>query len=112
MSDIEKIRDGLYVKKSFDGYRVVYPTKNDDGTINWFNVLTGGTWWKLVKLLFVFLIIAAMIWSYARDTSTCRELISHPCNLLPNITAFCTQDYTYPMLTGNFSEVIDNDKGG
>jgi len=89
MKDVEKIREGLYIKKSFDGYRVVHPIKNDDGTFNWFNILTGGNYWMLVKFLIILFLILAMTWSYAHDTKACRELMENPCELLPNITDFC-----------------------
>lgn len=85
---IEKIREGLYIKKSFDGYRVVYPYKNDDGTINWFSILTGGNWWKLVKLLFLLAIILGVSFSYAHDTKNCREMISNPCKIFPSVESY------------------------
>lgn len=85
----EKIREGLYIRKDKFGYKIIYPYKNDDGTINWFNVLTGGTWWKLVKVVVIVFLILGMSWGYYHDTKTCRELMSDPCNLLPNISRYC-----------------------
>ena len=85
----EKIREGLYIKKSFDGYRVVYPIKNEDGTLNWFNLLTGGSYWNLVKTMLVLLLILGITYSYYRDTKMCRDLIENPCDHLVNITNFC-----------------------
>ena len=90
---IEKIREGLYVKKSFDGYRVVYPYRNEDGSLNLFNILTGGNYWKLVKVGIILLLILGMSWAYARDTEACRDLISNPCKYYSNISLYCTQDY-------------------
>ena len=92
MTDIEKIREGLYVKKGFDGLRVVHPIKNDDGSWNWFNVFTGGTWWKLTKLLLILTLVLGMSWSYMRDTQQCRDLLSDPCKILSNLTAYCNQE--------------------
>ena len=44
--------DGSYLKKDeLFGYRVIYPYKNPDGTIHWFNLLTGGSWAKLIVTL-------------------------------------------------------------
>jgi len=100
MEGIEKIREGLYIKKSFDGYRVVYPWKNDDGTSNWFNILVGGTWWSLIKVSILVFIILAVSWSYAHDTKSCRELINDPCKFLPTINSYCSQD------TNNLKEGI------
>jgi hypothetical protein len=87
-NEIEKIRDGLYVKKSFGKYRVVYPIKNDDGTTNWFNILIGGTWGKFITVLFVIAIILGVTFSYMHDTKTCREMVSNPCKMFPNLDTY------------------------
>jgi len=112
MKNIEKIRDGLYVKESFDGYRVVYPYKNDDGSTNWFNIFTGGNYWKLAKLAFILFVILGVSWSYRVDTKNCREFINNPCRFLPNITAFCTetpiQDW---MINLTFKEGREGEEG-
>lgn len=89
MGEIEKIREGLYVKKSFDGYRVVYPSKNEDGTLNWFNIITGGNYWKLIKTLLILLLIFAITWSYWHDVKSYREFQKNICDYLPNITNSC-----------------------
>ncbi len=102
MKGVEKIREGLYIKKSFDGYRVVHPMKNDDGSTNWFNILTGGNWWSLLKTLFLLFIIFAVSLSYLHDTKACRELISDPCEFLPAITDFCLPPQVFDL---NFSEL-------
>ena len=98
----EKIREGLYLKKSFDGYRVVHPIRNTDGSLNWFNILTGGNWWKVAKLILILLLVLGMSWSYLRDTKQCRDLIENPCPHLPDISAFCLQQEE-----NSFSEFID-----
>ena len=98
----EKIREGLYVKKGFDGYRVVFPIKNEDGSLNWFNILTGGNWMKVAKLILIVLLVLGMSWSYMRDTRACRDLMEDPCPHLPDISAFCLQQEE-----NSFSEFID-----
>ena len=99
---IEKIREGLYIKESFDGPRVVYPIKNDDGSWNWFHILTGGSLWRLAKLILIVLLVLGMSWSYMRDTRACRDLMEDPCPHLPDISAFCLQQEE-----NSFSEFID-----
>lgn len=93
---IEKIREGLYVKKTRSGKWIqVFPIKNDNGTINWRNLIIGRSW---IDLLFVALLLFSL-WAYAHDTKECRELIENPprCEIitanqggwdvaLPNIT--------------------------
>ena len=74
MEGVDKIREGLYVKKSFDGYRVVHPIKNDDGTWNWFNLFTGGSCWNWVKVILVMALIFFVTWSYMHDVKAYREI--------------------------------------
>ena len=99
----EKIRDGLYVKKNFDGYRVVYPIKKDiDATpkpfssawcknINWFNLVTGGNWWKVIKVSFLIFIILFSVWAYKRDTEFCQNLEQDICRKLGELTVICSE---------------------
>ena len=86
--------DGSYLKKDeLFGYRVIYPYKNPDGTIHWFNLLTGGSWAKFVVTLFIVALIIFSVWAYKTDVATCYEVIKNPCD-------YC--DNSYPTLnTGN-----------
>jgi hypothetical protein len=76
---IEKIRDGLYIKKSFGSYSVVYPIKKDLEqpwslkNTNWKNFLLGGSWLYALKILIVMGIVIFFIWGYKHDTQACRE---------------------------------------
>ena len=85
---IEKIREGLYVKHSFDGYRVVYPIKNDDNSINWYNLITGGNYWKLIKLIAIVLMIYFFIWSYQHDIKAYKQIVN---KLENNPYEFCME---------------------
>ncbi len=55
MSDKKIIRaeelpeqEKIFLRRDFLGWRVVYPWKNEDGTLNWRNILTNGKGWKYV----------------------------------------------------------------
>jgi hypothetical protein len=106
----------VFLKHSFDGWRVVYPFKNEDGTINWFNLCTGGSWWSILKTLFLLFIILGVSWSYAHDTKQCRELVNNPCDYYVKITEFCTDQDTNNPLSGlnlsGFEEVNIYEWGG
>lgn len=83
MGKTEKIRDDLYIKKGWDGYRVVYPTKNDltkpfsFNNINWKNFLTGGHWSYSLKLLIFIMALYFFVQMYNYDTAICREYASN-----------------------------------
>ena len=73
--------DGSYVKKDKRfGYRVIYPYKNNDGTINWFNLCTGGSWAKLIVTILIVSLILFSVYAYKTDVKTCYEVIKNPCD--------------------------------
>jgi hypothetical protein len=58
----------VYLKKnSVLGWKVVYPIRNEDGTINWFNLLTGGSWWNLLIPFFIVLMIILVLYEYTSN---------------------------------------------
>jgi len=66
--------DGCSVVKSkFFGYRLVYPIKNKDGSTNWFNLLTGGSWWNIIKVVGVVILMVVLVVSYKHDTAALIE---------------------------------------
>jgi len=82
MKNIEKIQIGkerIYLKKSAIGWGIVYPIKNEDGSINWFNLLTGGSWWNLGIVLFIVIIILGCVYEYSntvRIANKCLEQLN------------------------------------
>ena len=60
IKEIEIDSERVFVKKSFLGWKVVYPLKVD-GKWNWKNFLTGGGWINLIiTAAFILLLIGAM----------------------------------------------------
>ena len=57
----------VYLRKSFDGWRVVHPIKNEDGSYNWFNILTGGSWWRIIFTAIIVLIILGVFYEYSSN---------------------------------------------
>lgn len=75
---IEKIRENLYVKKTGNTYRIIYPLKNEDGSINWKNLILGGSWGNFISVVFFVSLLIFALWAYAYDTKACRELLENP----------------------------------
>jgi len=90
MSKVEKIRDDLYIKKGWDGYRVVFPIKKDPSgpwkkdNIHWSNLLYGGHWSRPIKALLFILALYLFVQAYLSDTKTCRDFVA-------NIGTVCSQ---------------------
>jgi len=89
---IAEIKDGVEVHHNkFWGYRIVHPLKNTDGKINYFNLITGGSWGRFFTVVIIVVLILIMSWSYAHDTKACRDLIENICDYYVNITEMCVQ---------------------
>jgi hypothetical protein len=70
-------KETFAIRRSFDGWRVVYPMKNQDGSMNWRNTLIGGNWkslWKWAGIILLFLLFAGV---YYRDTHICMDTMRH-----------------------------------
>ena len=79
MKDINEIEinsEKIYLKKSkIFGWTVVYPTKNPDGSINWFNLITGGSWLRLVALIVIIIIILGFFYEYSTQARLLASLL-------------------------------------
>ena len=75
----------VYLKKDWLGWRVVHPIKNEDGTINWFNLIFGSKS-NLIFLILVLLLLIGFYFGFvelftsfsATQLNTCNINFSHP----------------------------------
>jgi len=78
---MEKINingETVHLKKGNLGYRVIYPHKNDDGTINWINTLIGG-WENFIKLLFILFVLLSLFYGIIEMNRDCINMAENPC---------------------------------
>jgi hypothetical protein len=100
VNKIEKIREDLYVRKFWDGYKVVYPNRKDLekpfslSNANWRNILMGGRWTYILKLIIILLIIYAFVYMQLANEKQCRTFAS-------NFTNICIQYYSEVVLKNN-----------
>ena len=58
-------KENVYLRKGqMFGWRVVHPIKNEDGSINWFNLFTGGSWWNWIIISIVVLMMLGIFYEY------------------------------------------------
>lgn len=74
---IEIENEIVYLKSGILGYTVVYPIKNKDGTINWKNLLAGGSWLKLFFVVGLCAIIILAIFEYVWNLKYCASIINN-----------------------------------
>ena len=82
-----KIDEGVFIRKGKWGYRLIHPIRNEDKSINWFNLITGGSWEGFIKTSFLVIILVASIFLYKHDiasiTAYYQELCSRGIQMLP-----------------------------
>jgi hypothetical protein len=69
--------ESVYMRRGLDGWRIVYPIKNDDDTWNWNNILYFGSPWRFVKWCIVLALFLLLIWGYNADVSACKFASEH-----------------------------------
>jgi hypothetical protein len=73
MERIKINNEEIVLKKDFTGWRVIYPIRNQDGSINWKNFLIGGSYWNIVKMGAIIGFILFVIWSYGHDIQAAEK---------------------------------------
>jgi len=68
----------IYLKKNkWLGWSVIKPWKNEDGTINWFNMIVGGNWIKFLITLFIVFVILGAINEYVSILKTASQCMAN-----------------------------------
>lgn len=67
--------DIVHVKKKGKHWDVVYPIRQEDGSINWFNLLTGGRWGRFIFNIVLLIFIVLAILEYKSNMEVCRIAI-------------------------------------
>jgi len=83
---MEKKENGIYrialngaevtLKKDFMGFRVVYPIRNVDGSINWKNLLLGGSWYRLAITIFLLFVIFGFFQEYVNHLNLLTKCLT------------------------------------
>lgn len=113
--DINKIEidnNTIYLKKGFDGYKVVYPYKNENGAINWFNLFTSGSYWNILKVvLFVMAILLPVIFYYFGVVKECESIINNRCEWCFDVSESCYQQENMDFPNFTLNQEVRNGKG-
>ena len=75
----------VYLRKDILGLHVTHPIKNKDGTINWKNLICGGSWLNLILIIIFVLIMIFAIVEYVNSLRYCSELIAEKLSQKINI---------------------------
>lgn len=91
-----EIEPGVELRKSmFFRYRIVYPLKNKDGSINWFNLWTGGSWGNIIMIIAVVAFLCLLVVLYRHDVMQIIDYYNKTCNPLATLQ-FPVEDVAIP----------------
>jgi len=77
---VHVVRDKLF------RYRIIYPNKNEDGTWNWFNFLTGGSWGNIIMVFIIVCVMVGLVLAYKHDVHALVECCNSAKKPLFNLT--------------------------
>ncbi len=66
----------VYLVKQGKNYRVVHPIKNEDGSWNWFNLFTGGSWFNVIVVGAIVLITLAILQEYSSNVKFLQDQLA------------------------------------
>lgn len=66
----------VYLRKGFNGWKVIHPIKNDDGSTNWKNLICGGSWWNLIIMIVFVLVAIGFFFEYHSNLKHCADIMS------------------------------------
>lgn len=65
----------VFLKRTKKGFRIVYPYKIDD-KINWKNVIAGGSWFNLIKVVIIVGLILGCVWEYSKAVNIANQCLN------------------------------------
>lgn len=104
--DTEEVRPGIFIQKYWG------PLKNYKVPVD--RVVNPLVWkgeWRLNKQfryrnLITIAVVLFLAFTYINETQFCRDLQENPCEILPNITNYCTQINTGGIAFGEESDTF------
>lgn len=91
MSEIHWIQingEELAVKQQGTNFRVIHPWKNKDGSMNWFNLLTGGSWINVIATAAIVALILGVTYEYSTNINRLLD-----CFRVPGLLETCKDTF-------------------
>jgi len=67
----------VFVSQRGDNFKVVKPLKNEDGSWNWFNLMTGGSWWNIAIVTFIVVIVLGLLQEYSSNIRLLQDAVEN-----------------------------------
>jgi len=63
----------VFISQRGDNFKVVKPLKNEDGSWNWFNICTGGSWMNILIVGVVVIVVLGLLNEYSTNIKMLQE---------------------------------------
>ena len=71
---IEINNERIYLRKGFLGWNIIYPNRID-GKKNWKHIIAGKSWWNLLGVILLVLLILGCIYEYSNALNVANECL-------------------------------------
>jgi len=96
-------KESIFLKKDFLGWKIVHPIRNEDGSLNWLNMLVGGKR-NLFNLSMFFVILVLVILGINELISQYAIVANAPCEFCSS----CVSGLGGGSIDGFSSNVLSN----
>lgn len=83
-------KENIYLRKDILGWHIVHPIRNEDGTLNWNNLIFGGKRNALMTLILC-LILLGLVFAYSHDVNKINKhyeyISANPIMFCKNVAA-------------------------
>lgn len=73
---VEVNGEKIHLRKDFLGWHQVHPIMDEDGKLNWKNLIAGGSWTKLLIVIVVVLLILGCIYEYSTAIKIANDCLN------------------------------------
>ena len=80
------------LKRSEKSFRVIKPFRNNDGTLNWFNILVGGSWLNLIITIVIVFIVLGVVYEYSSNINNLLDCFRIPYQLQLCVETFGSEE--------------------
>jgi hypothetical protein len=79
----------VFISQNGTDFRIIHPLRNEDGSWNWFNILTGGSWTNVIIVAVAVFIICGLLWEYSSNINLLKD-----CFRVPGMLDKCIEAYS------------------
>lgn len=97
----------VYMKKDFMGWRIVHPVRNENGSLNWFNLLFGSKR-NLVYMTLIIIFLMLLYLGYHETVSNYKTVMDDPCKFCKSCDSKIVVKYSRQLNLSSLDSLKDS----